>query len=272
MGEAILNYFMHNGKIYETLLFNEIYKEVNPAIYEVIRIMNGKPLFFEEHFDRLRNSAWHLNRDLDINLEDSREKIYNLVTINEVMNNNIKIVINNLDDPNVYLYFIKSEYPTDEMYRLGVRTILYEAERKNPHAKVIYKDMREEINMKLKETGCYEALLMKKNGEITEGSRSNLFFIKGNKVFTAPTRDVLVGITRLKIMQLCREKDIEVVEMPIYVDSLEYFDAAFLTGTSPKVLPISHIGDLKFDVECGLLREIMKLYDEKIDKYMGTVH
>ena len=272
MQEAILNYFMHNGKIYETLLFNDVYRVVNPSIYEVIRIMDGIPLFLEDHFERLKNSAALLRKELNLDFEEVRESIIKLVNLNDVKNNNIKVVINNFDNANVYLYFIKSEYPTEEMYKIGVKAILYEAVRKNPQAKVIYKEMREEINKKLKEKGSYEALLMKKNGEITEGSRSNLFFIKSNKVFTPPARDVLLGITRQKIIKLCYDNKIEVIEMPVLKDSLEFFDAAFITGTSPKVLPICSVEDLKFDVNNELLRKIMSLYDDEIKKCIGTVH
>ena len=44
----------------------------------------------------------------------------------------------------------------------------------------------------------YEVLLVDRNGRITEGSRSNVFFVKGNKFYTGPSAMVLVGITRKK--------------------------------------------------------------------------
>lgn len=272
MAEANLKFFMHNGNIYEINDFEIIYHELNPAIYEVIRLIDGKPLFLEEHFERLKNSAKLLNKELNISMETLRQQILKLAKVNQVKDINIKIVINEFDNPNIYLYFIKSEYPNIDMYKNGVKTIIYRAVRENPNAKVIYKNLREDINRKLKETGCYEALLVNEKDEVTEGSRSNLFFIRDNKVYTAPAKDVLLGITRQKIIKICRINDIEIIEKPIKIETLQNFDAAFITGTSPKVLPISKIDDVIYDVNNVLMRKIMELYDEEIKRYLGTVH
>ncbi|MCX7904495.1 MAG: aminotransferase class IV [Caloramator sp.] len=272
MAEAILKFFMHNGNLYETNYFENIYCEINPAVYEVIRLIDGKPLFLEEHFERLKNSTKLLNKELNINMETLRQQILELANINQVKDLNIKIVINEFETPNVYLYFIKSEYPTCDMYKNGVKTIIYRAVRDNPNAKVIYKNLREDINRKLRETGCYEALLLNEKDEITEGSRSNIFFIRENKVYTAPAKDVLLGITRQKIIKICRLNAIEMIEEPIKIENLKHFDAAFITGTSPKVLPISEINDIIYDVNNELMRKIMQLYDDEIKNYLGTVH
>jgi branched-chain amino acid aminotransferase len=264
MGEAVLQYFLHNGKEYEVNNFDNIYKEVSPSIYEVIRLINGKPVFLEDHIERLNNSAKLLNVDYSANVEKIRQQIIQLANLNNIQNYNIKIVVNNFNNPNVYLFFIKSVYPSEDAYENGVKTTLFKAIRENPNAKVINSALREKINKHLEENNLYEAILVNNNDEITEGSRSNIFFIKGNKLYTAPKEDVLVGITRIKVMEIAKRLGLEVVEDKIKVNQIDEFDACFLTGTSPKVLPISQIDSKVFNVKNTVLKKIMQEYDKML--------
>ncbi len=154
------------------------------------------------------------------------------------------------------------------MYDEGIKTLTYNAIRENPHAKVINQSLRDNVNALLKEKDCYEALYINDKNEITEGSRSNTFFLKGKKVYTAPAKDVLLGVTRQRIIRLCRENGIEVIEMPIKLNEINKFDAVFMSGTSPKVLPIKYIDDIKYDTKYPLLLKIMKIYDDEINNYL----
>lgn len=271
MSEALLDLFIYNGKIYKTKEFDYLYHDKSPSLYEVIRIVDGVPLFLEEHYERLINSARIINYSLEISIEAIRENIIKMVRFNKIKDHNIKIVINNLDgnELNQYYFFIKSEYPSMDMYNEGVSTITYSAVRDNPNAKIINKKLRENVNKLLKEKECYEALLINENGEITEGSRSNTFFIKDSTVYTSPSEGVLLGVTRQRIISLCRKNNISVIEEPINMDSLSSFEAVFMSGTSPKVLPIKRVDDLKFDVRNDLLLKVMKIYDEEINSYIN---
>ena len=80
---------------------------------------------------------------------------------------------------NFLVYYIEPIYPTAEQYRNGVKGILFHAERKNPESKVINHKLRS-CNLSQAYPGrCYEALLVNEKNLITEGSRSNIFFLKG---------------------------------------------------------------------------------------------
>ena len=59
-----------------------------------------------------------------------------------------------------------------------------------------------------------------------------------------------------------RSKGIAVHEDPIPASSVADFDAAFISGTSPKVLPIASLGEVAYDVNDPLLRRLMEWYDE----------
>jgi len=114
-------------------------------------------------------------------------------------------------------------------------------------------------------------LLLTSDGKVTEGSRSNIFFIKGQTIFTAPGDSVLKGITRKKIFGVCKKIRFEVIEKVISINELSDYEAAFLSGTSPKVLPIKQIQGLsEYDTQNETLNKVREAYDELIDSYQKT--
>jgi len=78
----------------------------------------------------------------------------------------------------------------------------------------------------------------------------------------------LPGITRQKTVQLARTLNIQLNEREIGFDELQYFDAAFITGTSPKILPIRQIDGFSFNPENQIVRQLMKSYDDMIEGYL----
>jgi branched-chain amino acid aminotransferase len=277
MREIVFDQFIYNNQVLNTSEFENVYKDISPSVYEVIRIMDGVPLFFEEHYHRLVHSTNLLNHKINITFESMKANIMNIVKLNKVLNNNLKIIVNNLENDvfDEYYFFIHSTYPDSQLYSKGIQTITYQATRKNPNAKVIYQTMRDEINHKLKEKNCYEALLVDDNNNVTEGSRSNLFFIGtdglgSDQLYTAPAKDVLIGVTRKKIIDLCKANAIQVVETPISLASIKGFSAGFISGTSPKILPISEIDNHSYDLENPLLQRIILLYNDEINHYIKT--
>lgn len=270
MSDANLNYFIYNDNIFPVSEFDNHYVEVGSSLYEVIRINDSIPLFLEEHVDRLISSGKIIGHNLNISYEDVLSNISTLIEKNNVTNHNIKIVINNLQNslPNIYFFFIKTSYPEDSLYEKGVKTFSYNAERDNPNAKIINTNLRTTINNLLKEKDCFEAILINNEGCITEGSRSNLFFIKDNTLYTTEGKDVLLGITRKRIIELSKLNGITVKEEPIFLDELKNFSSLFISGTSPKVLPINKVDDLDFSTKDPLLLKIMKIYNDEIDSYV----
>lgn len=271
--EIIENYFISNGSKYPSNQITDFCIS-QPTIYEVIRVIEGVPLFLEDHLVRLQASATYLNADIGGMISNIALDIRELIKINNNPEKNIKLVVYNLENitPDYILSFIHSNYPTKEQYLLGVPTILFHAERDNPNAKVINNKLRETINIKLKEENAYEALLVNNRGEITEGSRSNLFFVKEGKVYTASGENVLIGITRKYIFRACDNLKLEVVEQPITFSMLEYAEGAFITGTSPKVLPIARINEMMIaSANNSIMSDIINEYDMILRQYI-TIH
>jgi len=151
---------------------------------------------------------------------------------------------------------------------MGVKVGLLNAVRPIPHAKVQNPGLRDRANRKISEKGFFEVLLVDSEGHITEGSRSNVFFIKNETLYSSPVEDILEGITRIKVMQLCQNAGIKVVESAIDSTTLDQFQAAFLTGTSPMILPICAIDNIIYKTDLPLLIKLRELYNQLIENYL----
>jgi branched-chain amino acid aminotransferase len=89
--------------------------------------------------------------------------------------------------------------------------------------------------------GADEAILLDKNGFISEGSGENIFLIKNNKIFTPRTEHCLNGITRKSVITIASDMGFDVVEKDLTLDELFDSDEAFFTGTAVEITPISKI-------------------------------
>ncbi|GAA0061496.1 aminotransferase class IV [Clostridium sp. CTA-1] len=267
--ECFNEFFIENEKIKERGSFEESFLKEGKSLYEVIRIIDGAPLFLKSHLERFYNSAKLEGLNLWLAEEEIKENINRLIEINKVSIGNIKLVFNfNKGKNNNFLcYFLKHNYPEDIEYKKGVKTILYHGERENPNAKVINMDFRKIVGEKIKEEKAYEAILVDRNGYITEGSKSNIFMIKDGKVITAPIEKVLPGITRQNIMDVCKNLNLKVEEEKVHYKDIDKLEGLFVSGTSPKVLPIKSVDEIEFkSSENKLILSIMEGYNKAIEE------
>lgn len=216
-----------------------------PPVYEVIRVIEGIPLYFSEHVERLFKSFELSQTQSQLSKSDLLTGILTLVKETGIINNNVRLEVGeNLMGVSTWvLYWVKSQYPDKSVYELGVKTVTSKVTRDNPHAKIYRKQFVETINALKQATGAFEVLLVKEDGTLTEGSRSNLFFISEGKVYAALEKDVLMGITRQKLLTLLKDLSIELIEMDIPLDAIKKFEACFITGTSIHLLPVNTIDD-----------------------------
>lgn len=263
--EAIDKFFIEDCSVKEISSWKEV--DDNTYIYEVIKIINGKPLFYEEHYKRMRNSCELASSNLNISEKDLKKLINKLVEANQKYYGNIKIIYS-AKNGSLRIFFVKHFYPTSEMYNKGVKAIIYFAERKNPNAKIINSGFRKKINKKITEEDAYEAILVNKNNLVTEGSKSNIFFIRGGCVFTSKVEAVLPGVTRTKIINMAKYNNIDVVEEDIKVEMIEQYESAFISGTSLDILPIRQIENIRFDVKDEVLLKLIKLFKKTITEYI----
>lgn len=273
--ECFKNYYIQNFKSKSCTEFNENLI-AGISIYEVIRIEKNIPLFLENHLNRLYNSADISNLHINEGYCDFEFLIEQLIAKNNVSQGKIKIVIhydsdNNNKEKDNLIYFTPHYFPSSNEYKNGVRLGLCKAIRSLPNAKVLNTEARTKANNVIVEEKLFEVLLIDEDGFITEGSRSNIFFIKGQRIFTPPKTDVLMGITRTNIISICKQNGIEIIEKKIHYSEISDMESAFISGTSLKVLPINTIDKNAFLTNTPILKKIMKLYDSLIEGYIKEI-
>lgn len=270
MNECYGKKFILNGDLQPAEIFSNSMVYDGDSVYEVLRMVNGTPIFFSDHMERLETSVKLQKKELLANVSTLRKDTIRLTRSDKKREANMKIVFNyNNNVKNYLIYFIEPIYPSEDQYKRGVKGIFFFAERKDPESKVINHKLRSSIYHKLILEGAYEAILVNENNLITEGSRSNIFFLKRDKLVTAPDSLILNGITRKHILEICSENKIMVEFNCVNVNDISNYDAVFMTGTSPMVLPFFCINDTSFSVKFPVIEKLRKLYLKKAESSMN---
>ena len=106
-----------------------------------------------------------------------------------------------------------------------------------------------------------EAILLDKNGFISEGSGENLFIVKGSKLVTPKTDFCLNGITRQSVMKIAQNLSIDVQERDLTFDDLVNADEAFFSGTAVEITPITTLDNS--DIGDGLIGPVTEMLQSK---------
>jgi len=265
--EAILNYYLEDGHLESVKNYTNDTSESGRIIYEVIRVINKVPLFYEDHLKRLESSFRLMKKTFSYNYDKIREYLTRLIEANGIENGNIKLTFDIKTDT-MKVFSIKHNYPSDDLYKTGVKTILFHGERTNPNAKVVDSSFRTKVTEEINKAFAFEAILVNNSGYITEGSKSNIFMIKEDVLYTSPLEDVLPGVTRGRIISLAKSLGIKVEEKNINYKDIENFDAMFISGTSPKILPISAVDNINLKIDNKIMQLLIKEFNEEITKYI----
>lgn len=238
-------------------------------IYEVIRVINGVPLFLEDHLKRFYHSSWLLHLQIPLNEAEVHSSLIQLIKSNEIKEGNIRFSYCFRPCGRFQAFYIPHFYPTAEMVISGVNCGLYQALRHDPNVKTVQAGIRQGADKLMAENGWYEVLLVNEDGRISEGSRSNVFFVKDGALITAPDEEILPGITRKKVIELAIQNGIPVKYESINSAALSEVESVFLTGTSPKVLPVRRVGDLLFRIDHPLVQKLIEDYNDLIERYIA---
>ncbi|MCD6552321.1 MAG: aminotransferase class IV family protein [Thermotoga sp.] len=236
--DFLLNYEMFEevsqGLAYETLrTYNRIpfaaYKHYNRLIRAVSFFDIPFSMTFEEFVDILKKGAQQLDCE-------SRIKVFLSVRSGETF-----FVFSPLNVPNV-----------EEGVDVKISSVRRIPDLSTPPSLKI--TGRTDILLARREIGeCYDVILIGLNGQICEGSFSNVFLIKEGKLVT-PSIDsgILDGITRENVIKLARRLEIPLEERLVWVWELFEADEMFLTHTSVGIVPVKRLNDhLFFEEEPG---------------------
>jgi len=252
------------------------------AVFEGIRsykTVSGETKIFkeQEHFARLQHSADSLNLPY----------VYDAATLIAATYEVLKR--NNLQDayirPLVYapanMSFVKNSasYIAIQVWEMApflgeklLRVMTSSFQRPNPKGFVITaKASGHYVNSILasqeaKANGFDEALLTDMNGFVAEGPGANMFYEKNGKLFTPSEGNILPGITRATVFEICGELGIEVIEKQITVAEVKEADAAFFCGTAAEVIGWESYDNSVFKKEWSktLSRIIQKAYASRV--------
>ncbi len=261
-----------NNKLVSCKAFNADQLNKGIVIYEVIRIINRTPLFYQEHVERFYNSVKNSGFRINLSAESIALRIKSLIETNKLEDVNIRFQISFTRDNKATFsaWACPFFYPKNEFYESGASLSTIVAHRDNPNVKIYNRKLINNVFSRIGKDNIYEVLLLNKDGFITEGSRSNIFFVDGNRIITPPLSSVLPGITRLNVIKIASKLEIDCNEVDINYNSLQLFDGAFITGTSPKVLPIGKIDGVIFNPDHPTISVLMKSYNEIVVRYIDS--
>ena len=117
------------------------------------------------------------------------------------------------------------------------------------------------------DNGADEAIMLDKNGYISEGSGENIFIVKDGNMYTPTTDHCLNGITRQSVIQIAKDLNLQVKEKNLDYDELLNADEAFFTGTAVELTPISKLDNNL--INNGSRGEITKQLQEKFQEIIS---
>jgi branched-chain amino acid aminotransferase len=251
------------------------------AVFEGIRAYNtrnGVRIFkAKEHYERMKFSCETVGIPYPYNNDELIELTYELLRRNNFTDAYIRPLVT--CPPNMGLTKGKGSELLLAAWAWGaylgdkhLRVMTSSVRRPNPTAfKIEAKVAGHYVNSILasqeaKDLGYDEALLLDTKGYVAEGPGANLFVEKDNVLYTPERGNILPGITRATIIELCQELGIEVVEKQLTIDEVKGADSAFFCGTAAEVIGIDSLDDVPFTGEFAnsLSAVLQKAYKNRV--------
>jgi len=224
------------------------------GVYEVTSVLDGKLIDFEGHIVRLARSLDELDMCNPISKEDLLEVHRELVRVNEIDEGLIYLQITRgsagdrdfaFPDPETTAPTIvlftqnKPGLADNPAAKKGAKIISIEdirwGRRDIKTVQLLYPSMGK---MMAKKAGCDDAWMVE-DGFVTEGTSDNAYIVKGNKIITRQlSNDILHGITRVAVLRMAREAQMEVEERSFTIEEAQQADEAFTTSASGFVMPV----------------------------------
>jgi D-alanine transaminase len=220
------------------------------AVYEFIASYNGRLFYLEEHLDRLERSLKGLFFP-PVSRETIRKAVLTLFGKAKIQRAGIYIQISRgvsprnhaFPDgvrPQIVMTIREVEEKPPELRKNGAAAITVEDSR---WGRCDLKTVQLLPNVLAKQkalaAGVFDAIFVSPEGVVREATSSNICIVADGVVITHPlTPQILPGITRMVVIDLCRELNIPVSERFFKTDALYGSEEAFLTGTVTEVLPI----------------------------------
>lgn len=252
------------------------------SVFEGIRSYkteNGHTKIFKakEHYERLIASANALNIPFTYTLNELTDATYELLTRNKLQDAYIRPLV--YSPANMSFNKNGESHLVIEVWEMPLffgdkllRVMTSSFERPNPKAFKIYaKAAGHYVNSILasqeaKANGYDEALLLDIDGNVAEGTGANVFFEKDGVLYTPAKGNILAGITRSTVIEICSDLDIPVVEKFFKPEEMKGSDSCFYCGTAAEIVGWESLDDVPFKLkwENSLGRLIQRAYKNLI--------
>jgi branched-chain amino acid aminotransferase len=210
-----------------------------------------------EHFDRFKVSAEAINLPYTYNTQDLIEQTYKLLELNHLGDAYIRPVV--YAPANMSFTQNTESFIFIQAWEMGpflgdkrIRVMTSSFQRPNPKGfKIHAKAAGHYVNsimasQEAKAAGYDEALLLDMHDHVAEAPGANVFFEKDGTLYTPGLGNILPGITRATVLELCATHAISVVETSFGIDAIKGSDAAFFCGTAAEVIGLESIDDIPF--------------------------
>lgn len=210
-----------------------------------------------EHFDRFKASAEAINLPYTYNTEDLIAQTYKLLELNNLGDAYIRPMV--YAPANMSFTQNTESFIFIQAWEMGpflgdkrIRVMTSSFQRPNPKGfKIHAKAAGHYVNsimasQEAKAAGYDEALLLDMHDHVAEAPGANVFFEKDGTLYTPSLGNILPGITRATVLELCATHAIPVVETSFGIDAIKGADAAFFCGTAAEVIGLESIDDVPF--------------------------
>ena len=251
------------------------------GVWEGIRLIQDKWIFLDEHIDRLFEGA----RAIDLELGLSAEQITNAILETQHANNMS-------DQAHARVMFtrgVKVKPFQQPALSTSGPTFVIIMEHSDPHAKAqgitmatvpqirgmpMSQDPKLNSHSKLNcilaciqanKMGADEALMLDPHGFVNTTNSCNFFIVKNGEVWTSTGDYCMNGITRKKIIMLCKDNNIPVFEKNFSLVDVYSADEVFITGTLGSLVPVLELDKRSFDAKNNkLTKTLQSLYNDLI--------
>lgn len=235
------------------------------GVYENIRVTKGKLYFADEHCTRLMESARIIGLEHRFTSNEILKGLDRLIAKNQADSCNIKILLiggNTAAEATLYALCLNPLFPDRKLYKTGAKAITYKYERLFPHAKSLNMLPSYLAYREARRADAYDALLINRQGCITEGTRTNFFALKDQTIYSPPESEILLGVTRDKLLQVARQAGFEIKEKELPLTEIDRYDYAFITSTSSKIMPLRSIDEYEWPEIPEALKKLMTAFDD----------
>ena len=231
------------------------------AVWEGIRIYDGKVFMLEEHLDRLMDSAHAMAFSNIPPREEIMQAIFETLHANKMYDeSHIRLTLTRGEkltsgmsphfNQKGCTLIVLAEWKKPVYSSNGIHLITSSIRRNNPSSidsKIHHNNLINNILAKIEANlaGVDDAVMLDMNGYVSETNATNLFFIKKGKVLTPHADSCLPGITRANVIRICQDRDIPLTERNISISETYTADEVFTTGTMGELSPVLSIDGRK---------------------------